>query len=50
MRIQLLAGKEPPNLDQTLVWEMSERIEYIPATGINELACYTESGYRSKYG
>ena len=49
-RVRLLAGKAPLNPGQTLVWEMSEEIEYIPATGINELARHPESGYCSKYG
>ena len=49
-RIELLAGKAPLNPDQTSVWETPEEIEYIPATGINELARHPESGYRSEYG
>ena len=50
MWIWLLAGEAPPNPDRTSVWEMSERIEYIPATGINELARHPQGGYRSEYG
>ena len=48
-RIQLV-GKEPPNSDQTPIWEMSEEIEYVPAMRIDELARHTDSGFRSKYG
>ena len=49
-KIQLLAGKAPPNLDQTSVWETSEKFEYIPAMGVNKLARHPESGYHSKCG
>ena len=38
-RIQLLEGKAPPQLNHTSIWEMSEKIENIPAMGVNELAC-----------
>ena len=48
-RIRLLAGKAPPNPDQTLAWEILEIFEYIPAKGINELDRHTKSGYHSKY-
>ena len=49
-KIQLLAGNATLNPSPTSVREMSEKIKYIPATGINELARHPKSGYRGEYG